>query len=283
MSGFRPRFFVPVLDPAAAAPKTGSLVTLDAEDSHHGLKVLRLRPGDECEVVVGAAVYAATVIDATGGGGVAPGLSVRLEEQLEGAAAGAVYRFPVVLVQALTRPSALDWSVEKSIEAGASLIVLVRTAGSPREAGGDWSGRLERWARIAREAAKQSKQPAVPAVELAGSFAAALERTGLLGVTPILLQPGAQQTLYEVTAAGTRVATGASGAEAGASEGSASRTGAGPGVALWIGPEGGWSDEERETLLRAGLVVARLGRGVLRTETAGPVAAAVARLALGDW
>ena len=50
-----------------------------------------------------------------------------------------------------------------------------------------------------------------------------------------------------------------------------------------MGPESGWTDEERESLLQAGMATARLGRGVLRTETAGPVAVAVARLALGDW
>jgi len=59
--------------------------------------------------------------------------------------------------------------------------------------------------------------------------------------------------------------------------------GAAAGVALWIGPESGWTEEELEVLKVAGAEPARLGRGVLRTETAGAVAVAVARLALGDW
>ena len=93
-------------------------------------------------------------------------MQVRLGERLEGPQAGAYYRQPVALVQALGRPSALDLSVEKSTEAGASLILMVQTAGSPRSAGKDSKARHERWARIAREAAKQSKQPAVPPVEM---------------------------------------------------------------------------------------------------------------------
>ena len=82
------------------------MLTLDAEDSHHALRVLRLRPGDECEVVVGAAVYAAIVL------GDDRAVRVELRGLLEGEAAGASYHFPVGLVQALARPSALDWSIE---------------------------------------------------------------------------------------------------------------------------------------------------------------------------
>jgi 16S rRNA (uracil1498-N3)-methyltransferase len=285
VSGFRPRFFVPS-DNVAGHRAAGSggageplpdigdaLVTLDAEDSHHALRVLRLRPGDECEVVVGAAVYAATVLPATAGGGGKP-VQMRLGERLEGPQAGAYYRQPVALVQALGRPSALDLSVEKSTEAGASLILMVQTAGSPRSAGKDSKARHERWARIAREAAKQSKQPAVPLVDIEPSFAAALERLRALGLFSVVLDPLAEQTLYDLVV--SRAAAGRSFTAAGGQDALA-------GVALWVGPESGWTEGEQEELLRAGVAGARLGRGVLRTETAGPVAVAVARLALGDW
>jgi len=260
VSGLRPRFFLPS-SPADAPAGTGSVLTLDAEDSHHALRVLRLRPGDECEIVVGAAVYAATLV------GGDPAVRVELRGRLEGAAAGASYRLPVGLVQALARPSALDWSIEKSTEAGASLILLVQTAGSPLSSGKDSGGRLVRWARIAREAAKQSKQPAVPGVELCSSLTAAQDRLRSLDLVSVLLDPGAGQTLYDLIR--SREVSRPQGGEGG--------------VALWVGPEGGWSDGERESLLGAGMATARLGRGVLRTETAGPVAVVVARLALGDW
>jgi 16S rRNA (uracil1498-N3)-methyltransferase len=289
MSGFRPRFFVSTgaapggrADGAAvgtggAAPDsgsglaagggaglTGTVVALDAEDSHHALRVLRLRPGDECEVVVGSAVYAATVLAGWPGKAASDkAVEVRLGERIEGLEAGATYQRLVVLVQALARPSALDWSIEKSIEAGASLILLVQSAGSPKPAGKGGGAREARWARIAREAAKQSKQPSVPPVEAMPSFAAALERLQTLAVVSLLLDPGSEDRLHHLVAAGAAAAP--------------------PGVAVWIGPESGWTEAERESLIRAGALPARLGRGVLRTETAGPVAVAVTRLALGDW
>jgi 16S rRNA (uracil1498-N3)-methyltransferase len=284
MSGFRPRFFVspgseagrPAAPAGAAEGRSrdfnDAVLTLDAEDSYHALRVLRLRPGDECEVVVGAAVYASTVLRASAGRD-GEAVQVRLGERLEGPQVGASYRQAVALIQALTRPSALDWSIEKSTEAGASLILLVQTAGSPRPAGKE-SARQGRWARIAREAAKQSKQPAVPPVEVEPSFAAALERLRGLGLISVVLDPLAEQTLYDLAASGAAV---------GGSESQGGAPSAGGGMALWVGPESGWTEDEMEELLRAGVARARLGRGVLRTETAGPVAVAVARLALGDW
>jgi 16S rRNA (uracil1498-N3)-methyltransferase len=268
VSGFRPRFFAP---PDTIA-EPGAVLTLDADDSHHVLHVLRLRLGDACEVVVGAAVHAATVLPATGGGGTA--VQVRLGERLQGPEAGAPYAREVALVQALARPAAVDWAVEKSTEAGVSLIILVPAAGSPRPGGREPKGKADRWARIAREAAKQSKQPAVPPVELARSIAAALAAAAERGLRSVLLEPGADVTLYELLAPMVSSAPASSLGGDGAGE---------EGVALWVGPESGWTEEELAALIAAGAAPARLGRGVLRTETAGPVAVAVARLALADW
>ncbi len=301
MSGFRPRFF---LEPPAdldfvRGSLTGTDLTLDAEDSYHALRVLRMKPGDDCEVVVGAAVYAATIVGrgagsgapsgaavpgasgapargaATGaarGAGPVEGVTVRLGGLLTGRAAGATYRYQVGLVQAVARPSALDWSIEKSTEAGASFILLLQAGGSPQWSGKDSQARLARWSRIAREAAKQSKQPAVPLIDFVPTPAAALERVGSWARVSLLLDPEAEATVCDYLGAPAATASALDRHPSGRR-----------GVALWVGPESGWTDEERDYLLERGLVAVRLGGGVLRTETAGPVATAVTRLALGDW
>jgi 16S rRNA (uracil1498-N3)-methyltransferase len=51
-------------------------------------------------------------------------------------------------------------------------------------------------------------------------------------------------------------------------------------VSLFVGPEGGWSEEERRLAVEAGFALAQLGAYRLRSETAGMVAVARARAAL---
>jgi 16S rRNA (uracil1498-N3)-methyltransferase len=274
VSGFRPRFFV---DQDALASGTdvsaaeGTEVTLSADDSHHALRVLRLRAGDACEVVLGAAVYAASVSSAKAPVRVA--VTARLQEE----AAGAVYRSQVGLVQALTRPALLDQVFEKGTEVGTSFFVLVPAVESTRLPESSLAGRMDRWRRIVVEAAKQSKHLNVPTVELSDSVGAALEGLSVRGVLSLLLQPCAPVSLREkleqiVAARAITSATPESGVGGLASS-----------IALWIGPESGWSSSEVEQFTAAGIEAVTLGQGVLRAETAGPVAVAVTRLILGDW
>jgi 16S rRNA (uracil1498-N3)-methyltransferase len=233
---------------------------------------LRLGVGDPCEVVLlsagpgqaGAAYQA--VATATAGQ-----VRVRLVAPLEGRQAGAAYATQVGLVQGVTRPAAADYLLEKATEVGASFFLLVPVAGSAPRSGASRGPRLARRRRIVREAAKQSKQLAVPSVEVLDSIEDAL---GCLGAETIslVLDPGAPDGLHEVVAAAREdLSGGARDAERPAR------------LALWVGPESGWTGEELERLSAAGAQRVRLGRSVLRAETAGPVAVAVARLALGDW
>ncbi len=50
-----------------------------------------------------------------------------------------------------------------------------------------------------------------------------------------------------------------------------------------VGPEGGFSDEEREALTQAEATFVRLGNNVLRTSTAGPVALGIVSTLSGRW
>lgn len=273
MSSFRPRFFIDdsTVESLSIGPSLpGSEVTLGDADSHHALRVLRLKKGDACEVVIGAAVYAAVV------GSAKDPVSVVLDGRLEGAEAGAIYRSRVGLVQAVTRPALLDQVLEKGTEVGANFFVLVAASGSTCLPQSARASRLERWRRIVIEAAKQSKQSAVPLVEFADSFEAALERLHAESILSIVLEPSASSTLSEVLGRRTVSDLALSSTEP---SGEMVETG----IALWVGPESGWSREESDWFVAAGIEAARLGRSVLRAETAGPVAVAAARLVTGDW
>jgi 16S rRNA (uracil1498-N3)-methyltransferase len=274
VSGFRPRFFIDgeaLLPAEGDSLMPGAEVTLSAGDSHHALRVLRLKAGASCEVVVGAAVYAASISSAK------EPVRILVGPRVLGEAAGAVYRSQVGLVQALTRPALLDEVLEKGTEVGTSFFIVVPAAESTRLPESSRAGRLARWHRIVVEAAKQSKHLTVPTVELADSVGAVLEDLRARGVTSLLLEPSAQisigEKLKQMVAANVV-------------EDPRPLSNAGvpvSAVALWVGPESGWSDIELEQFATAGVAAARLGQGVLRAETAGPVAVAATRLALGDW
>jgi 16S rRNA (uracil1498-N3)-methyltransferase len=277
--GFCPRFFLEYEPPPSCAPDTGGALRVDAvlgtdvvlgaEDSRHAVKALRIRAGERCEVVTPSGrAYAAAVSRAT------EPVHVRLVASLEGAAAGAIYRTQVGVVQALARPSVIDYAIEKGTEVGASFFLLVPATGSASLKEEARADRLARWGRIAREAAKQSKQTAVPWVDFAESVGDGLARMAGIGALTVILEPGAGSDLprvLRVTVPGHESALGGSAADRPSC------------IALWVGPEGGWTEADLRVFQAAGAVMARLGRSVLRTETAGPVAVAVARLELGDW
>jgi len=208
-------------------------------------------------VAEGGVVYEGVVSD------MGPPLQVTLAAALRDDRVGALYKHEVGLVQAIPRPSAVDFVVEKGTEVGAGFFFLVQSKGSSRSAAAGRAERLQRWRRIALEAAKQSKQTRVPCVQTCASLE---ETLGLLQgdlVHNVVLEPGAPSHLVQTVEglpAGPRVR-----------------------LALWVGPEGGWSAAESQMLRAAGALSAGLGRSILRTETAGPVAVAIARLALDDW
>jgi 16S rRNA (uracil1498-N3)-methyltransferase len=152
-------------------------------------------------------------------------------------AATAVAERTLMVVQALAKGTKIDAIVRDATELGATHVVVVAAERSVKR--GVHIGRLER---VALDAARQSGRGDVPRIE-AADLPEALG--GALGRRIVLDPSGA-------------VALGAVLAGSGADEA----------LSLLIGPEGGFSAEERGLALARGFVAARLGRFVLRTETA---------------
>ncbi len=229
------RFFVDVFE-SGDEPRCGGSARLSAEDWHHARRVLRLRQGEAVELVCAGApgrVWEGRVDDI----GHSP--LIRLVRVLEEPAS---WGMRILLVQGIPALPKVDDIIDKGTQVGVDEFVLIAAEASPSGAIDKAESRLERWRRISREAAKQSRQPAVPAVTLAQRPDDLMRR---------LAQEASQGTVRR--------------------------------FAVWVGPEGGWASDELSLFLGAGIGTARLGRRILRAETAGPVAAAVIRFAVGDW
>ncbi len=117
---------------------------------------------------------------------------------------------------------------------------------------------LARWRSAAREAAKQARRARLPEVTALASSADVAARIAA-AASAVLLEPGAAESLARLPLP---------------DHGD---------IVLVVGPEGGVSPAEVAAFTDAGAVPARLGESVLRTSTAGAVAAAVLMSRCGRW
>jgi 16S rRNA (uracil1498-N3)-methyltransferase len=167
-------------------------------------------------------------------------------------------RLHVVLLLSVVKFDVFEWAIEKATELGVKEIVPLAAARSEKALVAAAEKRSERWRKIVLEAAQQSRRMRLPVLQAVAkpkaAFAARGDRLG------IFLSERAEAPALRV-ALRDRVA---------------SQT------VLAIGPEGGWTDEERDAALKAGFYEASLGRLILRTETAVIAALASLSYALGD-
>ena len=164
----------------------------------------------------------------------------------------------LVLYQSLVRPQRFELVLEKGTELGvARFVPLVSGRAQVKTEGG--SQRAERWRRIVTEAAEQCGRGRVPAVDPPLAFAEAVRTAPGLRLLP----------WEEERSLGLRSCLPAARPKPAA-------------VSVFIGPEGGFSEEEAALAREAGCALVSLGPRILRSETAGIVAAALVMHELGE-
>jgi len=153
------------------------------------------------------------------------------------------------LLVASVRPERLAWIAEKATELGVAGIVLVESARTQRYRASETSrARLER---VAREAAKQAESARWPSIEGPASFSDVIASE--TARHRFLLDPDGEAFPGSLL----------------------------PGdVSLIVGPEGGWTEEERGAASSSGWTPASLPSGKVRTETAAVAGLVLARAAL---
>jgi 16S rRNA (uracil1498-N3)-methyltransferase len=237
------RFFLPEL--------SGETIRLGREDSHHLLRVMRAQVGDRFTVLAAGLAYEVELVEAEGA--IAIG-KVRSSRPAQGE--------PVVritLFQGLAKGEKMESVIQHGTEVGIAEFVPVASSRSVvKLESAKAQAKVERWQRIAREAAEQSRRGAVPLVGPVSSWKAAVARAAQLDLVLVPWEEGGEP-LRSVLGIGTPKSIG-----------------------LFIGPEGGLSPDE-VTLARAhGARTVTLGPRILRTETAGLVAVSAILYALGD-
>jgi 16S rRNA (uracil1498-N3)-methyltransferase len=216
-------------------------VAIEGREAHHAAASRRLRVGERVVVTDGRGTAAiGTITDVA---------RTRVVVQVERRETQATPQPRITVVQAIPKGERAELAVELMTEVGVDTIVpfaaarcVVRWDAQRAERG------VHRWRTSAREAAKQSRRwwfPEVTEVATLPDVARRVEEADLA----LVLHEVADRSAVEIAVP---------------KEGD---------LVLVVGPEGGLTDDEVATLADAGARAVRLGPTVLRSSTAGVVAA----------
>ena len=161
------------------------------------------------------------------------------------------YELPnkIYLFQGLPKQDKMELIVQKAVELGVYQVIPVATKRAVVKLDAKKAKKkVERWQQIAVSAAKQAGRGIIPAVGEVCTYAQALKYAEELDVVliPYELAEGMEETKQII--AGIRP---------------------GQSVGIFIGPEGGFEEEEVALAMKTGANPVTLGKRILRTETAG--------------
>jgi len=233
-----------------------NLIEIDKEQTHHIEKVLRLKNGDYLELFDGAGNEYICRIHGNRNGLILAEIEKHYFRANQPAA-------QVVLAQGIAKGEKMDYVIQKAVEIGVYAIipfvsertVVILNEQKARQ-------KVSRWQNIAREACKQSGRNVIPEIKpivklpqlmnyVQDKRAVMLyEGEKNIGLRDILIKYKDSLNVQSLT--------------------------------VMVGPEGGFSPAETELAQNNNVILAGLGSRILRTETAGLVAASIILYAAGD-
>ena len=240
-----PRFFM------AGTNIMGGMAIMTGRDAEH-VRVLRLRPGEDMVICDGQGTdYKCRFVRAD-------------KEQVE-AEVIEVVKCPAepsvkaTILCGLPKGDKTDYIIQKCVETGADEIVFfhsnrcIAKIDTPQK-------KLDRWQRIAEEAAKQSGRGIIPQIKWAGEYADALDIAVKKDLALFMYETGERDALNTVLESNKDIKT----------------------IAIITGPEGGFAPFEADLARITGLKVCSMGERILRCETAPVVALTAAMYATGN-
>ena len=240
-----PRFFM------AGTNILGGMAIMKGRDAEH-VRVLRLRPGEDMIICDGQGTdYKCRLVSAD---------KEQVEaEVIEVVPCPAEPSAKVTVLCGLPKGDKTDYIIQKCVEAGAYEIMFFdseRCIAKPEKP----EKMLERWQRIAEEAAKQSGRGIIPQVSWAGDFTAMLDIAVKKDLSLFMYETGEREKLDDVLSANKDIAT----------------------AAIITGPEGGFAQFEADLARVCKLHICSMGERILRCETAPVVALTATMYATGN-
>lgn len=214
---------------------------LTGRHAQHLSRVLRARVGQE--------------FDVSAAGRLRRGRVVAVEDERVEFALGEELPAPaeprVTLLLAIYKFDRMEWALEKLTELGAARIVPVVARRTDSRLAKASAKRVERWRRIAQEASEQSRRLEPPEILAPAKLKDAVATAALTRV--VLAESEQSASLADVVKVHPHDES----------------------LALAVGPEGGWAEDEMRLFAESGWTAASLGERILRAETA-----AIASLAI---
>ncbi len=218
-------------------------IRITGPDVNHIGHVLRMKPGEEVRLCTGqdSRDYRCRIDQITSEEVVCHILWV--EER------GTELPSEIVLFQGLPKSDKMEFIIQKAVELGASKIVPVNTRRCVVKLDAKKAAnKVRRWTAISESAAKQSKRMIIPEIPEPVSYKEALKMAEQLDVVLIPYERAAGMEYTREVLSSVKP---------------------GQSVGIFIGPEGGFDEEEVQMAMDAGAHSITLGRRILRTETAG--------------
>ena len=212
---------------------------ITGQNARHLAQVLRAKVGQTFELAHGGELRLGTIAE------VSPErVTFTLGETVVAVTPGR----KITIAVAIFKFDRFEWAVEKMTELGVARIIPFAAQRSEAQLVKAAEKRVERWRRIAHEAAQQSRRASEPVIEDPRTRKRLLEETS--GQRILLSENERNIQLTELSL--------------------------GDEITLALGPEGGWTPGEEKEFLAAGFEAASLGATILRAETAAIAAALLA-------
>jgi 16S rRNA (uracil1498-N3)-methyltransferase len=249
------RFFAPSLDPG------DETVVLPRDEGEHLTRVLRLGVGDTISVFDGRGHEFLARIASV----LRRDVRVQLMARIDPAAEASV---PITLVQAVLKADKMDDIVRDAVMLGVAAVQPIVTKRSETTiAGLVKSAKLERWRRVALASVKQSRRATLTDIRVPLTLEHYLDEPAA-ALRLMLVEPNAHPESEDAPAVEAVSAFHGKPAP--------------PDAAVFVGPEGGWIEQERITARQRGVRLVTLGRRTLRADAVPIAAISVLQFLWGD-